>query len=417
MRPAMRAGALVLVGTMLAAASCTGGSGSQEGGSTDGDASARPSASPRPSVTPSPTAPAEASASPSPTGSPGQTWSRSLGFSAEAIATDGAGNVYVTGFAPFGPAQDWGRSVAMVLEKSDPDGTPLWTKRWRSTSKRFPDAAGWDVAVSPDGGTVYVSGAIMLPPWEVQRGRLWAFSSDGRRRWVRGISRNVMTALVAGAAGLVAGGGGSVRAWGPDGSPTWARSFEEPEGEHCDVVEDVAIGDRGEIYVVGFLDTTPTCAQEEGGAFEDADIVIQQRSSSGDVVWSEVLSDPGVDNDRASAVAVSDGSVFVAGQRDGRAWIARLTPDGELAWTRRWGPRGMVVRTVDLSASPWGPLYLLAERGPLIVHRYAQDGDLEWDRRLRLGMKASGVATAAEGALYVAASDFAESGELLRIVP
>jgi hypothetical protein len=133
------------------------------------------------------------------------------------------------------------------------------------------------------------------------------------------------------------GGGGGGGAWSSQGDRLWSVPFEERSGEHCDSVADVAIGAEDEIYVVGFIDTTPTCASVEGGLYEDADVVIQRRDPSGGLVWSTVLADPGVtDNDWANAVDTAGGEVLVAGEVDDRAWLARVSSDGEVVWQNFW---------------------------------------------------------------------------------
>jgi hypothetical protein len=328
------------------------------------------------------------------------------------VATDGEGNVYLTGLVPYGPATETGQPVAMVLEKSDPSGDRLWTARWESPSRRFPDAAGRGVAVTPDGSVVYVAGAVMLPPWEAEQPRLWAYTADGQLLW--SIRTRMSLDVAASAAGALVGGTGWLGAYGPDGDRLWAEPFEEPDGAHCDVVRDVAIGDDGDVVAVGFLDTTPTCGSIEGGAYEDADVVIQRRTSSGALVWSRILTDPGVtDNDWPAAADVAGRRIFVVGEADGSPWLARVSPRGEIVWERSWGGTAM---PVGVSVANWGGVYV-ADQGAL--RRYTPGGDLVWERRLRrvADEAASGVATAPGGIVYVTADVFAESGDLWRVPP
>ncbi|HEU4356197.1 MAG TPA: hypothetical protein VFT27_11470, partial [Actinomycetota bacterium] len=84
-------------------------------------------------------------ASPSPIAPTGPEWRRAIPFWARAIATDAEGAVYVTGSVEYGRAQPWGRSWAMVLERSDADGHLLWTRRWKSRDEWYMNAIGFDV--------------------------------------------------------------------------------------------------------------------------------------------------------------------------------------------------------------------------------------------------------------------------------
>jgi outer membrane protein assembly factor BamB len=344
-------------------------------------------------------------------------WHRALDFSVAAVATDAEGDVYLTGFAPYGPPTGTGRRMEMVLARVGPDGDPVWTRTWRSASRRYPDARGLDVAVAPDASIVYVSGAIMLPPWEATQPLVSAYSGDGTLLWSRRTAPYGTALAAMDRSGAVGGGAAWLARWDPEGDRTWRRSFVEPDGEHCDVVEDVTIAWGGAVYAIGFLDRTPTCASLEGGAFEDADIVIQERSSEGDLRWSRVLVDDGVDNDWGMAIAAGGDALFVGGEMDGRAWLARLAGDGEVRWTARWGRAGEGATVADLSATPDGVVYAL-DPGTRVLRRYTSAGELVWERRLPRGRGVgSGIAADPDRALYVTTDVFAVRGDLWRMRP
>ena len=403
----MRRSRVVLAEALVAAAALVAAScgGAEQRASRPPSSGA--TASPTGTASSGPTGSPVPSPSASTTGSPTQersdrTWHRSFDFAVHGVAADVEGNAYVTGLAPSGPAEEWGEPMEMVLAKVDPGGQRVWLQRWRSTSRRYPDAVGFDVAVSADGGVLYVAGEIMLPPWEATRPYLWAYSSAGELLWSRPTARyGWPSAAAAGSTGVVVGGSDSVGAFGPDGDRLWVEPFEEPSGEHCDAVDDVAIGAEGEIYAAGFLDTTPTCGSIEGGDYQDADVVVQQRAASGDLVWSTVLDDPGVtDNDWARAVAVAGDEVFVAGEVDGSAWLALVSPGGAVVWERSWGDDGATVGALD--AAPWDAVYVASSSG---LRRFTPEGDLTWERRVRLDDEeaVSGLASAPGRVLYVAA--------------
>jgi hypothetical protein len=395
-------GAALLTACVFLAVGC-GGAEERTAPSRSGPSvSASTTASSAPIESPTPPTSAGPTRSPAASSSAGRTWHRSFDVSVEAVATGGDGNAYLTGFSPSGRSELWGEPVAMDLLKFGPGGERSWVRRWGSRSQRYPHAAGFDVALSRDGSVVYVAGAVMNDSTEVRRGRLWAYSPEGSLLWSVGTARHVMTAAAASSNGVVAGGGGSLGAWDADGNRLWVRRFEEPAEPHCDVLEDLAVGNRDEVYAVGFLDTTPTCGSIEGGAFEDADVVIQKRAASGEPVWSTVLTDPGVtDNDWAYAVDVAGEDVFVAGEVDGLAWLALVSTDAEVVWERSWGGSG--ARADVLDAAPWGVVYVTSF--PDRVRRFTLEGDVTWQRRLRLPeeVAVSGLAIAPGRALYLAA--------------
>jgi hypothetical protein len=205
----------------------------------------------------------------------------------------------------------------------------------------------------------------------------------------------------------------------------WTRPFLDPTGDHCDVVQDVAVGSAGDIVAVGFIDRTPTCNDSEGGVFTDADVVIQKRSATGSLRWTNVLTDPGRDNDEALGVDVAGRQIYVSGERNGSAWVARLDDRGRFDWQRRWGAADLRPRAMDVSASPWATVYVVSDRhrdptsvgGLLGLRAYTANGDLQGIRTMRLmqGETGSGVVASSIGAVYVTARIFAERGDLWRM--
>jgi hypothetical protein len=347
-------------------------------------------------------------------------WHRAPAFSVQAAATDRHGHVYVAGFAPRGQAQYFGQPYELLLAKFTADGTRVWSRSWRSQSKRFPHAMAFDVSVSPNGRDVYVAGGIMIDSTEAGMARVWAYSSAGRLRWTRQTSA-VGRWLSASATdtGLIAGAG-SIAAWTRAGEQRWLRPFLSLTGDLCYWADDVAVGPAGDIFAVGLLDRDPTCNDSEGGDLKDADIVIQRRSDSGTVRWQKVLADPSErDVDQALGVTTAGSALYAAGVDDGRAWLARVTPRGRFVWTRRWGSRA---RAVDVSVAPWGPVYALSHVGNTIVLRSftPETGAsiVRWRRSAPTDdAEASAVATDWGRALYVAASRSYERGDLWRLRP
>ncbi len=201
------------------------------------------------------------------------------------MATDPAGAAYVTGAVD---SQD-GYWKTMVVAKYARNGDQLWKRVWRSHTERYPYSAGSDVAVSPDGDTVYVGGAEFNDSTEAARARLWAYSADGHLVWARvgwpGWSVEI-GAVAADNNGAVVGGttrgecgphDGLLAAYDPKGTQAWTDPFEAPGYEGTsDSVEGVAIGPQGEVYAVGSIDTTAvSCDEALHGIWSDEDIVIR----------------------------------------------------------------------------------------------------------------------------------------------
>ena len=91
------------------------------------------------------------------------------------------------------------------------------------------------------------------------------------------------------------------------GSTDYARELDGGA-----VVQALATTDVGDVVVAGYTD-----------APGNRDIWVAKLDSTGVEVWSQVIDDTG-DNDEAYAVAVDDGTVYVAGQAAAAVWIAAL---------------------------------------------------------------------------------------------
>jgi hypothetical protein len=122
-------------------------------------------------------------------------------------------------------------------------------------------------------------------------------------------------------------------------------------------------------------------------------------------------------DDRALAVATgADGSVYLAGDFHGNAFVARYTPEGAVAWVRALltGPHGY---GTALAVGSDGAVYLAGAssqaldgreygggRFDAFVSRYEPDGTLTWVRTLESGATdaALALATGRDGEIYLA---------------
>lgn len=342
-------------------------------------------------------------------------WHGTPAFSIRAAAVDDDGHVYVTGFA----RSPW----VVVLAKYDEDGMRRWVRIWRSHARFYEQAIAHDVAVSPDGRDVFVVGATVNDVGEARQPRVWAYSATGSLRWTRRSADAPHGEWVAAApttAGVVvAGAFGDLVRYDRHGVERWHRSFLRVRGDVCQDVTDVEIG-GGAMFLVGYLDRTPTCNDSEGGPIlNDADVVLQRRALTGRIAWSTVRTDAARANDVATSVDVAGRRVFVAGEADARGWLQRLTRHGRVVWTRAWTSE----RPIELSISPWKVVYVLNDHQDggawLVLREFSMVGGLAERRRVGLAPDevGSALATGTGRTLIVAASVFAGSSDLWRMPP
>jgi hypothetical protein len=104
----------------------------------------------------------------------------------------------------------------------------------------------------------------------------------------------------------------------------------------------VAVAPDGSVYVVGMTE-----GDLEGGTLKGlSDIFVTKVNSEGTRVWTRLV---GTDDSEAygSVAVADDGSVYVAGATYGdfegndigdlNAFLAKMTPAGDLSWVKRWG--------------------------------------------------------------------------------
>ncbi len=306
--------------------------------------------------------------------------------------------------------------TAMVVAKYGPGGSLVWRRTWRRSGTYW-FAHGNAVAPAPAGG-VYVAG--LSGRYEGWSPVLWRYSSSGRLLWhrtlpsplgrgeMRSIARDghgVVVAVDNSATGGPTAGGNYVYAFDHAGLQEWRTEFSAPGITGMTAVNGVAIGRRGRIYAVGFMDRALLDARQ------DWDVAVQQLDRGGHVQWSRLLADPGVrDLDEATAVSTRGGLVVVSGVRDdwthGTVWT--FSTRGERRLTRSWG-NAYQITAPAATIAPWGAVYTAADRtvfGPGdtssttgSLRCYAPDGTFVSRRAADDGV--TGVAAA--DALYIVA--------------
>lgn len=348
---------------------------------------------------------------------PAPIWHRSVTGGLSAVTVDDAGNVYVTGWKE---VRDDG--TTLLVAKYRPEGARAWQRIWHPHK-------GWvrgnDISVGPD-GSVYVVGSVNVTHVEGGAWFIRKYSADGRLLWDRktpGWKTDTslaveMTAVEAGGPFVavaanhfgccsVAADDGWVRAYSLGGKILWTRQFEVPgvAARTNDRVNDVAVGGLGRVYVGGDVEMSPRSDVTER---VDLEIVLQKLGPDGSVIWTRMFRDTGVKDDEAIAgLAVMGDRVIATGTRNtDRAWLARFTFGGTVAWSHLWSGLHDGATPVGVALTGSRAVLVVGHvRDPgnggidLFLQKYAPTGRLLWDRRYDGGryIYASGLAVGGSG--------------------
>jgi len=154
------------------------------------------------------------------------------------------------------------------------------------------------------------------------------------------------------------------------GKATWATSFGGPG---ADGAFDIALGNRGELYLAGYFQKTASFGPATFTSAGDTDIFLARLEFDGNIVWARQLGGPGTDQDTAIEVA-SNGDIYQAGAFEQAAtlsagptlqslgksdvFVARYDPKGKLHGLRSAGGPGAGVAK-DLAIGPGGAVHVV----------------------------------------------------------
>ena len=238
------------------------------------------------------------------------------------IATDAAGNVYVTGFTD-NPMN--GLSKALTV-KYDPAGKRIWLRLWNGVGG---GAEGDALVVSP-AGTVYVAGSLESNRADAV---VLKYTSRGVLQWWR--SRNGTGNLDDDYDSVALAPGGDVVATGllndgatgndvvvtrlaPSGRTRWVRTYNGPDSLD-DEGDRVSVAQSGAIYVAG----------DSKGATTALDTVTLKYGAHGKPAWAQRYTSAGATYDFPTALVVRRGAVYVAGEagsNSGDALLLKYVP-------------------------------------------------------------------------------------------
>ena len=221
------------------------------------------------------------------------------------LATDAAGNVYVTGSSG-GP-----NGLDYVTIKYDPTGNELWVSRYDGTNNGFDQP----YAIAVDGaGNVYISG-----------------TSQGA-----GTAADLTTVK-----------------YDTNGNELWVQRYDGPVSGD-DAAFDLVLDAAGNVYAAGWSDGT-------GAGIFGWDFVTVAYDTNGGTLWERRYDGPSGGGDRANALALdAAGNVYVAGRSRGVGTFDDYTtikydPSGTELWVARYsGPGNGIDNALDIAVDAAG---------------------------------------------------------------
>jgi hypothetical protein len=248
------------------------------------------------------------------------------GFQAERVATDAAGNVYVTGYTP-------GSAANYVTVKYDAQGARQWVRTYDGPNNGSDQARGLAVTAA---GDVAVTGE----------------STGGET------SYDIATDL-----------------YDTNGNQRWVARFDGGSGGQ-DKGRDVVFGADGTVYVAGFASSGDTDA-----------VVVAYDAASGAQQWAQALDGAGRGDAFARIVPAPNGDLLAAGyahSADLRSdfLVARFAPQGQPLWSRTWdGPDRDEDVGFGLAVGADGSPYVTGGSfSKVATLRYSPKGELLWAR-------------------------------------
>ena len=287
---------------------------------------------------------------------------------AQALAVDGAGNVYVTGYS-----HGAGTSHDYATVKYDAAGNELWAVRYDGPANGTDQASALTVDAA---GSVYVAGRSMgVGSWDDY----------------------------------------ATVKYDADGNELWAARYDGPDLGN-DVARSLVADDLGNVYVTGYSEGVGTAS----------DYATVKYDADGNELWVTRYDGPASDDDTpCSIVRGPGGDVHVAGQSGGGATgddyaVVTYAPDGTELWVARHDGKGNnSERPEDMAADGAGNVYVTGYESRaggseqrFLTARYAPDGGRLWTAEYAVGddNKAHAVAVGPAGNVHVVGGSLGEEG-------
>jgi exo-poly-alpha-galacturonosidase len=250
--------------------------------------------------------------------------------SAEDIALDSAGNVYVTGYAKHS-----GTDYDFVTIKYTPDGDVAWTQPYNRSSTY----ADYATAIAVDSNSDIVVAGYSYNPASGYDGIVVKYNSAGTKLWAK--SYNYSGASSERLYDIAVDAGRNIYAVGrkdndclvvkytPAGTFAWAQTYNGPANGK-DILYQLVIDSSGNVYACG----------ESAGNGTDQDCLTVKYSPAGTRLWAEPYNNAAANGlDLLEAIALdSAGNVYVTGSvetpTDSNYVTIKYNPSGTQLWTK-----------------------------------------------------------------------------------
>jgi hypothetical protein len=299
-----------------------------------------------------------------------QEWvARYNGGSANSLAVDGSGNVFVTGYS--------GGHYATI--KYNSSGDSLWVARY---------FGGYASAIAIDNsGNVYVTGL------GGGTGFLYStikYNSSGIQQWVNGYQGQLtgnwhLPSLAVDGSGnvYVIGRTSSDYAtikYNSSGDSQWVAKYNGP-GNGDDYPYSIAVDGSGNVYVTG---SSP-------GSGTSSDYATIKYNSSGDSIWVARYNGSSSSYDGASSIAVDGlGNVYVTGSSfngtNNDFATIKYNSSGDSVWVARYDEPGYNDLAYKIAVDGSGNVYVTGYRSTVFGYDYAtvkynSSGIQQWAKR------------------------------------
>ena len=281
-------------------------------------------------------------------------WTRQIGTDAIDVAygvtTDTDGNVFVTGYTE----DDLGGKSAgnddLFLLKYDAEGTLVWKTQVGSSSYEF----ARDLATDP-AGNIYMTGYTLGDLGGKNAGSydlfVIKFGPSGKKLW----AQQVGTSKTEHAYGIATDSKGNIYTTGftngnlegsnaglsdlfvlkyaPDGTLLWTRQFGTEQFEYA---RGIATDADDNVFIAGY-----TNGGLDGANSGNEDLFVIKYSAEGERLWTKQLGT--ATSDVAYGVATDiNGDAYIAGYTEGglggnELFVMKFSKDGDQHWTRRLG--------------------------------------------------------------------------------